>query len=668
MTRLVRSLLLAVLLLVAASALATASSTAAPVVTGLSAHVVSPGQDLVVSGTNFSYVGSGCVDPFGSSTVVHFTPLSGAARIDIRPATDSAHCSDGSVKVQVPPALTGAARVSVSDPQGAESNNNQVVTVFPTASVNPSVGQTGDRTALQGSGLRPGSLAPSTPVQLTVGGQTRPFADQAWTDNSLAFDPRNAGGSVVLAFSVINDFDARPVNAQQNLTPVNLFAGNYTFQPPSPDTRVIGHLSVGSPFHVAGRFLGTGGTVTFPGGASLRGQAWSSSGFDATVPAGAQPGQLTVYVDGFVDEANRPRPVAGPSIQLDPRVTATSPTSGSAGQVVRVSGYNLGSAPGQARVGATDEPVLSWGDQAVSLTLAPDTDGGPVTLVRADGTAVNAAVISIVPRLDRVENNAVQPGAQVVVDGASLGSGTGTVTIGGTDAQPLLWSRTSVLLQLPPALGPGTYPLQLASASGAHSNALSVTVVTPPATAPVGPSGGPGRPPAAAPPPGGVLAPSFNNNHDFVKPIKPPSPVYFNITTDPHKVRAGETADVVVVLKLNDKPLAGAQVKLAMLFTPGPDYSFSPESGVTDATGTFRSRVKVSRISGDSVVGATSGIFTDQDHVQGTGADGKVALEPTLTNPAAHNRGFAPLALVGAFAVALVIAGFYLNMRSMSTN
>ena len=40
----------------------------------------------------------------------------------------------------------------------------------------------------------------------------------------------------------------------------------------------------------------------------------------------------------------------------------------------------------------------------------------------------------------------------------------------------------------------------------------------------------------------------------------------------------------MVVLKLNDKPLSGAQVKLSMIFTPGSDYTFTPESGVTDAT------------------------------------------------------------------------------------
>lgn len=169
-------------------------------------------------------------------------------------------------------------------------------------------------------------------------------------------------------------------------------------------------------------------------------------------------------------------------------------------------------------------------------------------------------------------------------------------------------------------------------------------------------------PTAAAP--GGAVAPSFDDNQYFVKPIRPPSPVIFNVTVDPHKVAAGSIADIVVTFELNDKPLPGAAVQLAMLFTPGNDYSFTPDNGVTDANGVFNARVRVSKNAGDSIIAATSGVFSDQDHVTGTGERASVASAPTATNPA-QGAGSAPLVLLGVAAAAVVAAGFYLKMRSM---
>lgn len=150
----------------------------------------------------------------------------------------------------------------------------------------------------------------------------------------------------------------------------------------------------------------------------------------------------------------------------------------------------------------------------------------------------------------------------------------------------------------------------------------------------------------------------------FVTPIKPPSPVFFNVTVDPHKVEVGTTADIEVTLKLNDKPANGAAVKLAMLFTPGNDYAFTPDNGVTDTNGVFKARVKVSKNAGDSIIAATSGVLSDQDHVTATGANGKVAAAPTTSNPA-RGGGIASLVLLGVAAVALGVAGFYVNRRSM---
>jgi hypothetical protein len=159
-----------------------------------------------------------------------------------------------------------------------------------------------------------------------------------------------------------------------------------------------------------------------------------------------------------------------------------------------------------------------------------------------------------------------------------------------------------------------------------------------------------------------VLAGAAGTASNPVQPIKPPSPAFFNVTVDPHQVAAGSTADVVVTLKLDGRPVSGAAVKLDMLYTPGSDFVFTPDAGRTDANGTFSARVKVSKNPGDSIVVATSGVFSDQDHVAGTGAAAK-ASAATTTN-LAQGRGLAPLILL-AIAATVLAAGLYLHRRSL---
>jgi hypothetical protein len=132
------------------------------------------------------------------------------------------------------------------------------------------------------------------------------------------------------------------------------------------------------------------------------------------------------------------------------------------------------------------------------------------------------------------------------------------------------------------------------------------------------------------------------------------------LTVASHQIKAGGTSDLMVVLTLNGKPVSGAEVKLRVLFTPGNDFTFTPESGATDATGTFKARVTISKTSGDTVVQAESGIFSDQDHIVGTGGSKPLA---SVVNPA-NTGGIVPLAGLGVLALLLVAVGVWLNLRS----
>ncbi|MFN2462517.1 MAG: hypothetical protein ABR573_01275, partial [Candidatus Dormibacteria bacterium] len=163
MRRLVRVVLVLAVAMGLAGIVGLASSYGpAPTITGLSAHVVSPSQDLVVSGYSFSsdQFPNDCASAVGGLPTVHFAPLNGAPVLDAQPAgSDREHCTDYSVHVAVPGGFTGAARVSLTDPSGQPSNNNMVVTLVPQAGLSPSAGQTGVTSSLRGSGLRPPTLA-----------------------------------------------------------------------------------------------------------------------------------------------------------------------------------------------------------------------------------------------------------------------------------------------------------------------------------------------------------------------------------------------------------------------------------------------------------------------------------------------------------------------------
>ena len=161
----------------------------------------------------------------------------------------------------------------------------------------------------------------------------------------------------------------------------------------------------------------------------------------------------------------------------------------------------------------------------------------------------------------------------------------------------------------------------------------------------------------------GSLSPIFDSNQ-AVQPIRSPSPVYFNITTDPRSVMPGGTARVTVTLQLNNKPKSGADVHLAMVFTPGEDFMLKPDSGTTDASGTFVAIVKVSQKPGYSVIAASSGVFSDQAQVSAIGPAGHPSGVTTTAGRAAFSGVSTVLLILGALAVGLMASLGYLRVRS----
>jgi len=155
---------------------------------------------------------------------------------------------------------------------------------------------------------------------------------------------------------------------------------------------------------------------------------------------------------------------------------------------------------------------------------------------------------------------------------------------------------------------------------------------------------------------GVTAATSPSPNH--LDPIKSPAAAYFNVTVAPRRVKAGDDAAITVTLRVDDRPASGAAVRLAMLFTPGADYRFVSASGLTDAQGVFRATLKTSKNPGESVIAATSGVFSDQGQVLGSGPRlGSVTPAP------APLRDLVPLLALVLLAAGLLLAGYRLRRR-----
>jgi hypothetical protein len=132
------------------------------------------------------------------------------------------------------------------------------------------------------------------------------------------------------------------------------------------------------------------------------------------------------------------------------------------------------------------------------------------------------------------------------------------------------------------------------------------------------------------------------------------------LLVNPHKTAAGASVELTATLTLNGSPIAGAPVRLRMLLSPGSDFDFTPASGITNADGFLKARVRISRVNGDSIIQAESGLFSDQDHVQGTGGDA-----PESSVRRVNTGGLVPLAALGLLALVMLAVGVWINVRSL---
>jgi len=165
-----------------------------------------------------------------------------------------------------------------------------------------------------------------------------------------------------------------------------------------------------------------------------------------------------------------------------PSISGISPSSGSVGTSVTISGANFGATQGTSTVsfgGATGTPT-SWSASSIVVPVPAGANTGSV-IVTVGGQTSNALTFTVTvpaPVVSSLNPTSGTVGTSVTISGANFGAaqGTSTVSFSGTAAAPTSWSATSIVAPVPTGATSGSV---VVTVSGQASNGLTFTVPAP---------------------------------------------------------------------------------------------------------------------------------------------------------------------------------------------
>jgi RHS repeat-associated protein len=361
---------------------------AAPSITSLSTSSGPVGTSVTITGTNFgSPQGSGTVSFNGTGASV-------------------TSWSATSIGVTVPSAATTGNVVVFAS--GVNSNGKSFTVTPEITSLSVTTGSVGASVTVTGTTF--GSSQGSSTLKFN--GTTATAT--TWTSTSIVTTVPSAAttGNVVVTVSS---------NASNGV--------NFTVVP-APNITSLSATSdpVGAAITITGTNFGStqgSGTVSFNGtGASVT--SWGATSIGVTVPSGATTGNVVVFASGVNSNG------VNFTVLPTPTITSLSPTSGTVGALVAITGTNFGSTQGTSTVtfnGTTATPT-SW--SATSI----------VTPVPAGAHTGNVVVtVSTVPSSGSSFTVLALPGSWLdqdigsvgVAGSASYANGTFTVNGSGLD-------------------------------------------------------------------------------------------------------------------------------------------------------------------------------------------------------------------------------------------
>jgi IPT/TIG domain/Bacterial Ig-like domain (group 2)/Kelch motif/Galactose oxidase, central domain len=411
---------------------------AAPSITSLSPTSGAVGASVTIAGSGFG-------STQGSSTV-KFNGTTASVT----------SWSASSIVATVPSgATTGNVVVTVS----GTASNGKSFTVLPTPSISslsPTSGAVGAAVTISGSNF--GSTQGSGTVKFN--GTTATIT--SWSATSIVTKvPTGATtGNVVVSASGVNTNGVSfTVLATPSISSLSPTSG-----------------AVGASVTIAGSNFGSSqgsGTVKF-NGTSATVTSWGASSIVATVPSGAMTGNVVVNASGVNTNGVSFTVVSAPNI------ASLSPTSGTVGTSVTITGTNFGSTQGSSTVkfnGTVSTPT-SWSATSIKAPVPPGATTGNV-VVHASGVDSNGKSFTVTPTptITSLSPSSAPVGTSITVTGTNFGAtqGTSTIKFNGTTATPTSWSSTSIAVPVPTGATTGNV---VVTVSGVASNGVSFTVTT----------------------------------------------------------------------------------------------------------------------------------------------------------------------------------------------
>jgi RHS repeat-associated protein len=157
-----------------------------------------------------------------------------------------------------------------------------------------------------------------------------------------------------------------------------------------------------------------------------------------------------------------------------PAISGLSPSNGTVGTVVTISGSGFGPTQGSSSVmfnGAT-ATVTSWYPGSIVTTVPANASTGNV-VVTVGGVASNGVVFTMPRIIYSLSANTGLPGSSITITGSNFGASTGTVTFNGVAATISSWANTSVVAVVPSTATSGNV---VVSNAGVQSNGVPFTV------------------------------------------------------------------------------------------------------------------------------------------------------------------------------------------------
>jgi len=361
--------------------------------------------------------------------------------------------SDTSITALVPNDAYGRnSIITVFSANNVQSNPWTVSVVAAINNLTPASGAIGSSVIISGSGFGPS--AGSVFFNNTTGVIT------SWSNASIT--------ATVPAGTTTGNTYVQPAD------PAAFLSNPFTFTvvpPPSISSLSSTSGTIGSNVVITGTHFGSDqGVVTFNGvGAAV--SSWSDTSITATVPLGANTGNVIVTAVGGVSSAGALFTVTGPV------VTSIQPSAGVAGDHVVISGTDFGAQQGSSTVtlNGLAPLITSWSPTQIQAVVPRGISTGPV-IVTVYGIASNTDVIfSLAPRITTLTPSLGSAGASVVISGLNFGAtqGTSSVKFNGVSAPITSWSNTEIHVNVPSAT---SGPVQVV-VNGAGSNPAQFTVI-----------------------------------------------------------------------------------------------------------------------------------------------------------------------------------------------